>query len=460
MIAVSQSFWQRGLSLVELMIAMALGTLISAGIVTVFVSTSNSHQAQTQLARLQEEGRFAITQIKDDLAMSGAQYCNNTGGNAHSSASGVYLDGLRAPTVYASDAGSLINALSDVTTRWGGTYPSAPVEPYSLPSFLAMRGYDCDVTSCSPIDPSSKRSAEGFSIPAMGTKVNERVIGASVITVRYLNPSAGWKIMPESAGVGSTLVTNADGSLTVRLAPMQGEPAIKDFQSGDPLAMLADCSSAQIFAVSGQSSSQISSTGNNFAQPVAFENMSAPKLFDLSRDFQTVTYYLKVVDSGDGHGHTTGALVRRVNGGNTAVRGGSAEEIVRGVERLDFKYGVQYADGSARFYTASQVDASTRADCGSVVPVPIRGSDDRGCLWRSISLIEVDMLLDGQQPLYSLTDDELTYTYASDGTSNDALTPKSPTDRSRKVTPLQQGFPLPMLRREFTAVVALRNFNP
>jgi type IV pilus assembly protein PilW len=70
------------------------------------------------------------------------------------------------------------------------------------------------------------------------------------------------------------------------------------------------------------------------------------------------------------------------------------------------------------------------------------------------------MLLDGQQPLYSLTQGELTYTYASDDASHSALIPKPANDASRKVTPLQQGFPLPMLRREFTAVVALRNFNP
>lgn len=451
---------RKGFSLVELLIAMALGTLISAGIIAVFVSTSNSHQVQTQLARLQEEGRFAITQIKNDLVMSGAQYCNNTGGSAQASGAGISLDHLRAPTVYASDASALISALSDVTTPWGSPYASAPVEPYSLPSFLAMRGYDCTPTRCTPMDPSNKQNPNGFSIPAMGTKVDDRVIGASVITVRYINPSGGWAITPDGAGKGSAWQTNADGSLTIRLAPVEGEPAAKDFQSGDPLAMLADCSNASIFAVTGQASTQLSSTGNNFVQPAAFRNMGAPKLFDLSRDFQTVTYYLKVVDNGDGNGHTTGALFRRVNGGKSGTRGGHAEEIARGIERLDFKYGVQLADGTVRYYTAAQVDESARADCGVSVPLPIRGSADRGCLWRSVSLIEINLLLDGQQPLYSLTPDELAYTYASDDLPNDADLPQSPTASGRRVTPIQQGFPLAMLRREFIAVVAIRNFNP
>lgn len=450
---------QRGLSLIELMIAMVLGALVTAGVIAVFTSASQSHLAQAQLARLQEEGRFAITQIKNDLAMSGAQYCTSSGGDAHVSAAGPYLDGLRAPTVYASDPNVLMSALDDVTTPWGSPYPSAPTEPYSFPSFLAMRGYDCTISDCTPMDPSNKKSANGFSIPAMGKAVGDRVIGASVITVRYLNPARGWKIAPEDGAAGSTLINQADGSLRIRLDASPGNPAITDFQPTDPLVLLADCANAEIFAVGGQGSTELASTGSNLTQPVAFQNMVAPKLFDLSRDFQTVTYFLKVVDNGDGMGHTTGALVRRVNGGNTAVRGGSAEEIARGIERLDFRYGVQLANGTVRYYTAEQVDNSTRADCPAV-QLPIRGSDDHGCLWRSVSLIEIDLLMDGQQPLYSLSPDELAYTYAADDPPNGMLKPGSPTAAGRNVTPLQQGFPLPMLRREFTAAVAVRNFNP
>jgi type IV pilus assembly protein PilW len=175
--------------------------------------------------------------------------------------------------------------------------------------------------------------------------------------------------------------------------------------------------------------------------------MAAPKVFSVGRDVQTVTYFLKVIDNGDGAGHTTGALIRRVNG--------TSQEIARGVERLDFRYGVQQADGRVRYYTAEQVDDSTRADCPAV-PLPIHGSNDRGCLWRSVSLIEVDLLMAGQIPLHSLKPGELAYSYAADG----MFEPRAPDDPDRKITPTQQGFPLPVLRREFTAAVAVRNANP
>lgn len=445
----------RGLSLIELMIAMALGLLVSLGIVAVFTSTSNSRQAQEQLARLQEEGRFAITQISNDLAMAGAQYCNGTGGTAHASVAGPYLDGPRLPTVYASDPNALMGALSDVSTGWGGAYPSEPRGPYSLPSFLMMRGYDCTVSSCTPVEPSNKRNPAGFSIPAMGKGVDSRVIGASVLTVRYLNAAGGWAIVPQGSAAGSKLTGHADGSLTIQLNPLPGEPKTSDVKKDSSLVMLADCSSAQIFAVTGMGGAALTSTSANFAQPHVFQNMAAPKLFSVSRDMRTVTYYLRVKDNGDGMGHTTGALMRRVNGGDASQSGGSGEEIARGVERLDFKYGVQQSDGTLRYYSAEQVDNSTRADCPSI-PVAIPGSSDRGCLWGAVSLIEVDLLMSGQNPLYSLTPDELAYSYAADG----IFTPAAPTADDRKVTPLQQGFPLPVLRREFTAVVAVRNANP
>jgi type IV pilus assembly protein PilW len=435
------------MSLVELMIAMVLGLLVGAGIVAVFTSTANSRRVQEQLARMQEEGRFAVTLIRNDLAMAGAQYCTGTGGQAHASAAGPYLDELRAPTVQASQPQALMAALSDVTTPWGGAYPMAPRQPYSLPSFLAMRGYDCDASNCTPVDPSAKRNPNGISgVPAMGKAIDSRVIGASVLTVRYLDASGGWVVATDAGAKGAALANRADGSISIRMNPLPNEVQVKEMKEDDSLMMLADCSGAQIFHVSGTGSPELASTGSNFSQPHVSPNMAAPKLFSVSRHLQTVTYFLKVVDNGDGMGHTTGALVRRVHG--------KSEEIARGVERLDFKYGVQAADGTLRYYTAAQVDNSTRANCPAV-PLPIDGSNDHGCLWRSVSMVEVDLLMDGQMPLHALTPDELAYSYSADG----IVSPAAPNAEDRKVTPQQQGFPLSMLRREFITVVAVRNTN-
>lgn len=461
MIARRFSHRPSGFSLIELMIAMVLGLLVAAGIVSIFISTSSSNRVQTQLARLQEEGRYAITRLTSDVSAANGQYCSNTGGNAHLGTGGVYVDGLRAPTVYAA-GNSLMAAMSDLTTPWGGSsggssYPAQPTSPYSLPSFLSMRGYDCPATgTCTPMDPSTV-TATG--VPAGGTAVGNRVVGSSVLTMRFINPASGWTIYPTGSATGSTLITSAsDGSLTtINLNPTSTEPAATNINAND-LMLLANCSTAEIFAVSGQGSGTLTpqgigtTTGTNFASISGQQGMAAPMLFDLNTDYQTVTYFLQVVANNDANSTTTGALMRRVNGA------AKPDELVRGIERLDFKYGVEYPDGTTRFLDAATVDASTSTTpgCTSQVPFPA-DTTNKGCLWRAVKSIQVDMLMDGQVPLYTLTADEMLYTYQSDAPLTSLAAPEA---SGRGVTPTQQGFVDPLLRREFTALISIRNFNP
>lgn len=475
MIASVLSRRQSGLTLIELMVAMVLGLLVAAGIVTVFSSTSSSNKAQTQLATLQEQGRFAIARIKLDLGQINSQYGGNTGGNASQSTSATglpYLDGLRSPMVYAHSTTSalLTGALYDVSTNWGGlsggtiAYPTEPTSgPYSMPSFLWLRGYDCTTTACTPVDPSVTTNAtSGFAIPASGTAVGSRVIGSAVLTMRYLNTNNGWAIEPAGSSItGSTITpdpTVSNSLKTINLAPMSGEQPVSYIKTND-LIMLANYSSTEIFAVTGQGTATLTPSTANYSPPAAMVGMNAVKVFDLNRDFQTVTYYLKVVQLSNGT--TTGALMRRVNGDDSANHGGSEDELVRGIERLDFKYGVLDSNGEIHFLTASQVDTATDAG-GNAITCPPGESNPvttgaiKGCLWRAVQSVEVDLLMDGQVPLYTLTADEEEYTYSFD-TATTALAAPS----SHAVKPSSdQGFPDQLLRREFTAMIALRNFNP
>ncbi len=438
---------QQGFTLIELMIAMVLGLMVTAGVLTVFLSTSASNKAQNQMAAIQETGRFAMSRLKADISMANAQFCNSTGGSAVQAnpalADSPYIDNLRAPLVYANGA-DLLKVLDDVTTPWGASgYPAAPVQPYAIPSFLSMRGYDCDVSSCTPMDP----SAFSFTpvVPAMGTAVDDRVVGADVLTLRYLDPNMGWSLGEPS---GST-VTESGGTVQINLNPLAGEPLVTEFD-GD-LAMLADCSGSQVFAVNGQGSNTLTATGN-LAQPMA----SGLRVFDFNRAYRTVTYYLKVVDAGNGH--KTGALIRRVSiGPETPTKDMDEQELVRGIERLDFRYGVMMGDGQTHFLTAQEIENnSNAANCPYGQPKPEAAPGNRtGCLWRAVKSIEVSLLADGQKPLARLTDDERSYTYTADN----ILTPTVPA--SHVIKPFaDQGFSKALLRREFTSLVAIRNYNP
>ncbi len=66
----SQLHRQTGLSLVELMVAMAIGTFLLAGAITVFGKTRDLHRTNDAAARLQETARYAMSTIEADLRMA------------------------------------------------------------------------------------------------------------------------------------------------------------------------------------------------------------------------------------------------------------------------------------------------------------------------------------------------------------------------------------------------------
>jgi type IV pilus assembly protein PilW len=446
----------RGVTLIELMVAMLLGLLVAGGIITIFLSTSNSNRVQTQLARMQEDGRFAIGQLNDDLAMAGGTYCNNTGGIAVVSSSNVAQDGLRAPKVFTKN---LIAALTEVTTNWGATsgkntYPAAPTAPYTMPSFLYMRGYNCTGSvACTPIPVTFL----GGTLNTAGTAVGNRVVGTDVLTVRYLNSSRGWRL-----GATSTVLGNADGTLNkITLSPATGEPPFSQFKSNT--ALIADCSSAQVFAVTGATTATITpDPGNNFSAPLALQPQSAPRLYDFGSDMQNVTYYVQVVtDDGTATGVKTGALMRRVNGTAATV---PDQELIRGVERLTFRYGVEDNSGGVRFLTADQVDSRNNGaiTCPPTVASSNLTTTDPGCLWRAVRSIEVSILLSSQVTMPNLTTPETAFLYTPD-TASGTPAPVYPTEASTAklaIQPTAQGFDNKRLRRQLTSLVMVRNYNP
>lgn len=61
---------QRGLSLIELMVALVIGSVLISGAVFVYVQSRNSYATNDTVARLQETGRFALSVIEPDIRMS------------------------------------------------------------------------------------------------------------------------------------------------------------------------------------------------------------------------------------------------------------------------------------------------------------------------------------------------------------------------------------------------------
>ncbi|TVS11269.1 MAG: prepilin-type N-terminal cleavage/methylation domain-containing protein [Gammaproteobacteria bacterium] len=66
---------QRGLSLVEIMVALALGAVITVGIVQMFTANRATYQVNMGQARLQENARFGIEFLASPLRAAGAAGC-------------------------------------------------------------------------------------------------------------------------------------------------------------------------------------------------------------------------------------------------------------------------------------------------------------------------------------------------------------------------------------------------
>lgn len=62
---------QKGFTLVEIMISLALGLLISGAIIQVLVSNSLTERLNRSIASTQESGRFIITRLRNELLMAG-----------------------------------------------------------------------------------------------------------------------------------------------------------------------------------------------------------------------------------------------------------------------------------------------------------------------------------------------------------------------------------------------------
>ena len=129
---------------------------------------------------------------------------------------------------------------------------------------------------------------------------------------------------------------------------------------------------------------------------------------------------------------------------------GVAEELVEGIERLDFRYVVEDNAGVEHVLTADQVNAGVSAGGGALVcqtsPEGLPGVEP-GCLWRSVSAVEIGMMATSVDNVLAVAAPNYTYAFANEVD----VTPG---------TTMPNGLPSEfVLRREFRTTVSLRTYN-
>ena len=77
MLDISSMKKQRGLSLIELMVAMTISAILLLGVSMIFVSNKKTYQTQDALSEVQEAGRFALMFLSEPIQMAGYTGCGN-----------------------------------------------------------------------------------------------------------------------------------------------------------------------------------------------------------------------------------------------------------------------------------------------------------------------------------------------------------------------------------------------
>ncbi|MCC7220470.1 MAG: PilW family protein [Candidatus Contendobacter sp.] len=62
---------QRGLTLIEIMVALLIGVFLLAGVIQIFIVNKQTYRVQENLSRMQENGRFAIDYLNHYIRLAG-----------------------------------------------------------------------------------------------------------------------------------------------------------------------------------------------------------------------------------------------------------------------------------------------------------------------------------------------------------------------------------------------------
>lgn len=126
---------QRGLSMIELMIAMTLGLFLLLAVIGTFVGGKQSYALANANARVQEAGRFAMEFLSQDIRMADHWGCLQQGGPIvnHLNPGGGYNFGAGGIGGVDGNAGA-----SDSISLRGATSNSIQVQPPFMPGTAAV----------------------------------------------------------------------------------------------------------------------------------------------------------------------------------------------------------------------------------------------------------------------------------------------------------------------------------
>lgn len=294
---------ERGLSIVELMIAMVLGLLLIAGVLQVFLGNRQAQRVEQSVSRIEENGRVAMDLLVQDLRMTGYYGCSRM------------IKGEIVPAGKSPVFTKLAKA---------ATY-NAPVSDNFLSS--SLRGF--------------QRKADGVWTPVLPADLSTSPTditgrkGSDAIALYYGQPT-GMVLKADVSDTAEIEVNNPDKfDIPPNRQALISNCAITDFftVTNDPSGSAA--STKILHAAAGNDSASLST--------VASAPYGVSSKISL---FVDRVYYVKETGRTSPDGTEVYSLWRRENNG-------TPQELVEGIEFLHFLYGEQLASGKVRYVPAS-----------------------------------------------------------------------------------------------------------
>lgn len=321
---------QAGLSIIELLIGMALGLLLTGGIIQLFVGTKATYATQQSLSRVQEAGRFAVEFLKADIRMAGF--------------SSTCAEGMPNPVVHLRDTGPNFDPniyLQDGVFGWeySGTGPG---DTFAMPATLSTE---------------SGGNWENTLTPLLTTPSNQVATGSDVLLLRWKEPVPGV--------TGSATATNPVNNRSIVLNQ-------SNQIGGNAVLYATNCDSADLFQNRSNASASAVSRGVGAAGNPPGNKNGTDWSASYGEDLQLLrlrsrAYYVGLID-GDGN---RPALFRMDFGANGTAVVGASQELVEGVESMQVLYVVGAATDTNPSLVTQVVTADAVANWNDVLAVRV-----------------------------------------------------------------------------------------
>lgn len=240
-----------GFSLVELMIALALGSMVTAGVVQLFVANSETHSLLIGQSRMQESARFGLDFIGRQVRQAGYRGCFSGNDDLHTTMAPVtdpyipYEFDLRAGVLGYNATGASL---------W-------------TPALTELPNTDADLAMNNLANTVFKTTYDYGA--GAGIDLDQVVSGTDVVTFRHISQT--------DARLGGYL--DGGGSTVYGTMPTSTEPIVVGVPAGwaefdlDHLVMIHDCEKATIFRVT---------TSNPWGRNADLSPKAAPAAQDLT----------------------------------------------------------------------------------------------------------------------------------------------------------------------------------